>query len=59
MWCVIRVCNQEIKKDGTPEGIARLENIEELLNGIKDFVEGQKNWLTLLEISPNSSKTWP
>ncbi len=33
---------QEIKKDGTPEGIARLENIEELLNGIKDFVEGQR-----------------
>jgi DNA helicase-2/ATP-dependent DNA helicase PcrA len=33
---------QEVKKDGTPEGIARLENIEELLNGIKDFVEEQK-----------------
>ena len=33
---------QEIKKDGTPEGLARLENIEELLNGIKDFVEGQR-----------------
>lgn len=33
---------QEFKKDGTPEGIARLENIEELLNGIKDFTEGQK-----------------
>lgn len=32
----------EMKKDGTPEGIARVENIEELLNGIKDFVEGQK-----------------
>ncbi|WP_082106765.1 ATP-dependent helicase [Kordia zhangzhouensis] len=32
---------QELKKDGTPEGIARIENIEELLNGIKDFVEGQ------------------
>ena len=32
----------EMKKDGTPEGIARIENIEELLNGIKDFVEGQK-----------------
>ncbi|MEM6540652.1 MAG: UvrD-helicase domain-containing protein, partial [Bacteroidota bacterium] len=31
----------EFKKDGTPEGIARMENIEELLNGIKDFVEGQ------------------
>ena len=33
---------QEFKKDGTPEGITRMENIEELLNGIKDFVEGQK-----------------
>lgn len=33
---------QELKKDGTPEGITRLDNIEELLNGIKDFVEGQK-----------------
>lgn len=32
----------EFKKDGTPEGIARMENIEELLNGIKDFVEGQQ-----------------
>lgn len=33
---------QELKKDGTPEGIARIENIEELMNGIRDFVEGQK-----------------
>jgi len=33
---------QEFKKDGTPEGIARIENIEELLNGVSDFVEGQK-----------------
>nr|MBF6607483.1 UvrD-helicase domain-containing protein [Flavobacterium sp.] len=33
---------QELKKDATPEGIARIENIEELLNGIKDFTEGQK-----------------
>jgi DNA helicase-2/ATP-dependent DNA helicase PcrA len=32
----------EFKKDGTPEGIARMDNIEELLNGIKDFVEGQR-----------------
>ena len=32
----------EFKKDGTPEGIARMENVEELLNGIQDFVEGQK-----------------
>ncbi len=33
---------QELKKDGTPEGIAKIENIEELLNGIRDFVEGQR-----------------
>ncbi len=33
---------QELKKDATPEGIARIENIEELLNGIRDFTEGQK-----------------
>ena len=33
---------QEFKKDGTPEGMTRMENIEELLNGIKDFVEGQQ-----------------
>ncbi len=32
----------EFKKDGTPEGIAKMENIEELLNGIKDFVDGQQ-----------------
>lgn len=32
----------EFKKDNTPEGIVRVENIEELLNGIKDFVEQQK-----------------
>ena len=32
----------EFKKDGTPEGVAKMENIEELLNGMKDFVEGQK-----------------
>jgi len=33
---------QELKKDGTPEGIARIENIEVLMGGIKDFIEGQK-----------------
>ena len=31
-----------LKKDGTPEGVSKIENIEELLNGIKDFTEGQK-----------------
>ena len=34
---------QEFKKDGTPEGIAKMENIEEMLNGMKDFVEGQED----------------
>ena len=33
---------QELKKDATPEGIARIENVEELLNGIRDFTEGQQ-----------------
>ena len=33
---------QELKKDATPEGIARIENIEELLNGMRDFTEGQQ-----------------
>jgi len=33
---------QELKKDATPEGMARIENIEQLLSGIKDFTEGQK-----------------
>ena len=32
----------ELKKDGTPEGVSKIENIEELLNGIRDFVEGQR-----------------
>jgi DNA helicase-2/ATP-dependent DNA helicase PcrA len=32
----------ELKKDGTQEGISRIENMEELLNGMRDFVEGQK-----------------
>lgn len=33
---------QEYRKDGTPEGIERLQNIEALLSGIRDFVEGQQ-----------------
>ncbi|MBA6151482.1 ATP-dependent helicase [Gelidibacter maritimus] len=33
---------KEFRDDGTPEGVAKMENIEELLNGIKDFVEGQE-----------------
>jgi len=40
--CRVSGLIQEFKKDGTPEGITRMENIEELLNGIKDFVEEQR-----------------
>jgi DNA helicase-2/ATP-dependent DNA helicase PcrA len=36
-----KIRTQEEKKDATPEGMA-VQNIEELLNGIKDFTEGQK-----------------
>lgn len=32
---------KELNKDGTPEGVVRMDNVQELLNGIKDFVEGQ------------------
>lgn len=32
----------ELRKEGTPEAVTRIENIEELLNGMKDFVEGQR-----------------
>ncbi len=31
-----------LKSEGTPESISRIENIEELVNGIKDFIEGQE-----------------
>ncbi len=33
---------REYKNDGSLEGISKMENIEELLNGIKDFVDGQE-----------------
>tara|TARA_X000000368_G_scaffold85388_1_gene64764 strand:- start:4935 stop:7193 length:2259 start_codon:yes stop_codon:yes gene_type:complete len=31
-----------LKSEGTPESISRIENIEELINGVKDFIEGQE-----------------
>ena len=40
--CRVSGLVKEFKKDGTPEGVTRMENVEELLNGIKDFVEGQR-----------------
>lgn len=33
---------KELYTDKTPEGVSRYENIQELLNGIKDFVEQQR-----------------
>ena len=32
----------ELKKDESPEGVSRIENVQELLNGIRDFIEDQK-----------------
>jgi len=32
----------ELRKDESPESIVRVENIQELLNGIRDFIEDQK-----------------
>ena len=32
----------DLKKDESPEGISRVENVQELLNGIRDFIEDQK-----------------
>ena len=31
-----------LQEDKSPEGVSRVENIEELLNSVKDFCEGQK-----------------
>jgi DNA helicase-2/ATP-dependent DNA helicase PcrA len=46
---------QELK-DATPEGMAKVQNIEELLNGIKDFTEGQKKLMVLVVPYLNSWK---
>ena len=32
---------RELGKDVTPDGVTKVDNVQELLNGIKDFVEGQ------------------
>ncbi|PCH52579.1 MAG: ATP-dependent DNA helicase [Flavobacteriaceae bacterium] len=33
---------KDLESDGTPEGVSKVENIQELLNGLKDFVDVQK-----------------
>jgi len=34
---------QEYRKDMTPEGLSRIENIQELMNAIQDFMDTQKD----------------
>ncbi len=34
---------RDLEKDETPEAVSKVENIQELLNGIKDFVDEQKD----------------
>ena len=36
---------RDLHEDKTPEGVSRFENIEELLNAIKEFTEGDKEGL--------------
>ncbi|MGY5353069.1 ATP-dependent helicase [Wenyingzhuangia sp. IMCC45533] len=33
---------KDLQADGTPEGISKVENVQELLNGVKDFIEERK-----------------
>lgn len=33
---------KDLEADGTPEAVSRVENVQELLNGIKDFNDNQK-----------------
>ncbi len=32
---------RDIESDGTPEAVSKIENVQELMNGIKDFIEEQ------------------
>ncbi|MFT4684897.1 MAG: DNA helicase-2/ATP-dependent DNA helicase PcrA [Flavobacteriales bacterium] len=33
---------KDLEADGTPEAVSRVENVQELMNGIKDFIDAQK-----------------
>ena len=33
---------RDIESEGTPEAVSRVENVQELMNGVKDFIEEQK-----------------
>lgn len=34
---------KDLEKDGTPEAVSKIENVQELLNGIKDFIVEQED----------------
>ena len=48
---------KELKSDETPEGISRIENIEELLNAIQEFTETPRNIQDYGEIPEEGPRT--
>ena len=48
---------KELYDDKTPEGVSRFENLEELLNAIKEFSESPKTNIETGEIEPNVVRT--
>ena len=48
---------KELYDDKTPEGVSRFENLEELLNAIKEFSESPRTNIETGEIEPNVIRT--
>ena len=48
---------KELYEDKTPEGVSRFENLEELLNAIKDFSESPRTDIETGEIEANAIRT--
>jgi DNA helicase-2/ATP-dependent DNA helicase PcrA len=48
---------KELYDDKTPEGVSRFENLEELLNAIKEFSESPRTDIETGEIEPNVVRT--
>jgi len=48
---------KELYDDKTPEGVSRFENLEELLNAIKEFSESARTNIETGEIEPNVVRT--
>lgn len=44
-WSVVNISgiSSELSQDKTPEGVSRYENLEQLMNGIRDFTEEEEN----------------